>query len=80
MGRIQPAGQHTCEKCGLTPSIARKITRWQATFSHTGVGQDSWKSGHEEQLNDLRHGVDVMKYHEIRDQAIVIDHLVLLMA
>jgi hypothetical protein len=30
--------------------IATKIIRWQATFSHTGAGQDSCKSGHEEQL------------------------------
>jgi hypothetical protein len=42
--------------------------------------QDSCKSGHEEPLNDLRHGVDVMKYQEVREQVIVIVHLVILMA
>jgi hypothetical protein len=35
---------------GLLPNIETKIIRWQAILSHTGVGQDSCKSGHEEQL------------------------------
>jgi hypothetical protein len=44
---------------GLIADIATKIIRWQATFSHAGVGKDSCK---------------------IREQMIVIVHLVLLMA